>query len=36
MLGISVGTLYYHLEFMKPFVVKIRSGGTCSARKGYG
>jgi len=22
MLGISVGTLYYHLEFMKPFVVK--------------
>ncbi len=22
MLGISVGTLYYHLEFMKPFVIK--------------
>jgi DNA-binding transcriptional ArsR family regulator len=22
MLGISVGTLYYHIEFMKPFVVK--------------
>ncbi|MEM2872379.1 MAG: helix-turn-helix domain-containing protein [Candidatus Caldarchaeum sp.] len=35
LLGISVGTLYYHLEFMQPFVVKTSKRKYTLSEKGF-